>query len=179
MNVRRVCIVECCKHVLIVYPGKRDTYWRCSSEMMKEEMDCEQWKGDERYEVVDKASMRMYHLNMNERSHPCDCHCRKWKKIPCIHVMRVLHWLLEYWRVWDYVGGVYRHETVSSTGRYLNKEKELLLWLPTMGYVELDEEEISPIFRSFKTNRRRSLRVGEDQVCMKRQRIKKNAVCFK
>ena len=78
--------------------------------------------------MVDKAHMRVYHLDVNERSHPCDCHCTKWEKIPCIHVMRVLHWLKEYWRVWDYVGDEYRHETVQSICRDLNeKEKELLL----------------------------------------------------
>ena len=73
--------------------------------------------------MVDKAHMRVYHLDVNERSHPCDCHCTKWKKIPCIHVLRVLHWLQEYWRVWDSVGDEYRHETVQSTCRNLN-EKE-------------------------------------------------------
>ena len=49
--------------------------------------------------MVDKAHMRVYHLEVNERSHSCDCPCTKWEKIPCIHVMRVLHWLQEYWRV--------------------------------------------------------------------------------
>ena len=62
-----------------------------------------QWRGDEFY-VVDKAHKRVYHLDLNERSHPCDCHCTKWEKMPSIHVMRVLHWLEEYWRVWEYVG---------------------------------------------------------------------------
>ena len=62
--------------------------------------------------MVDKAHMRVYHLDVNERSHSCDCHCTKWEKIPCIHVLRVLHWLKEYWRVWDSVGDEYRHETV-------------------------------------------------------------------
>lgn len=62
--------------------------------------------------MVDKAHMRVYHLDVNERSHSCDCHCMKWKKIPCIHVMRVLDWLQEYWRVWDSVDDEYRHEMV-------------------------------------------------------------------
>ena len=88
--------------------------------------------------------MRVYHLDVNERSHPCDCHCTKWEKIPCIHVMRVLHWLQEYWRVWDSVGDEYRHETVQSTCRDLNeKEKELLLWLPKKESVELDGSDRS------------------------------------
>ena len=157
---------------------------------MTNEMDgcmiqgCREWKGDELYEVVDKAHMRVYHLDLNDRSHPCDCHCTKWEKMPCIHVMRVLHWLEEYWRVWDYVGDEYRHEAVQSTCRDLNeKEKELLLWLPKMESVELDEEEIAPIVRSHKTNnginKKRYHSVGEDQVCVKKQRTKKCVVCLK
>ena len=58
--------------------------------------------------MVDKAHMRVYHLDVNERSDSCDCHCTKWEKIPCIHVLRVLHWLQEYSRVWDYVDDEYR-----------------------------------------------------------------------
>ena len=88
--------------------------------------------------------MRVYHLDVNERSHSCDCPCTKWEKILCIHVMRVLHWLKEYWRVWDSVGDEYRHETVQSTCRNLNeKEKELLLWLPKKESVELDGSDRS------------------------------------
>ena len=187
--VRRGHFVECYKHVLIVHPVKKGTHRKWRSEMMKEEdgcmiQGCEQWKGDELYEVVDKAHMRVYHLDLNERSHPCDCHCTKWEKIPCIHVMKVLHWLQEYWRVWDYVGNEYRHETVQSTCRDLNeKEMELLLLLPTMKSVELDEEDMAPIIRSHKTNngtiRKRYHSVGEDQVCVKKQRTKKCIVCFK
>ena len=135
-------------------------------------------------EVVDKVHMRVCRLDLNDRSHPCDCHCRKWEKMPCIHVIRVLHWLQEYWRVWDYVGDEYRHHTVQSTCRDLNeKEKELLLWLPKIESVELDEEEIAPIVRSHKTNnginKKRYHSMGEDQVCVKKQRTKKSVVCLK
>ena len=49
--------------------------------------------------------------------------------------------------------------------------------------VELDEEEIAPIVRSYKTNnginRKRYHSVGEDKVCVKRQRTTKCIVCFK
>ena len=105
--------MDCYKHVLIVHPVKKDAYRKWNSEMMKGN-GCRQWKEDELYEVVDKAHMRVYHLDVNERSHPCDYHCTKWEKIPFIHVMRVLHWLKEYWRVWDSVDDEYRHETVCS-----------------------------------------------------------------
>ena len=47
--------------------------------------------------------------------------------------------------------------------------------------VELDE--ITPIVRSYKTNnginRKRYRSVGEDKVCVKRQRTTKWIVCFK
>ena len=99
--------------------------------------------------MVDKAHMRVYHVVLNDSDQPCDCHYTKWEKMPCIHVMRVLHWLQEYWRVWAFVGDEYRQEMVQLTCRDLNeKEKELLLWLPKMESVELDEEEIVPIGRT-------------------------------
>ena len=125
--------------------------------------------------MVDKAHMRVYHLDVNERSHSCDCHCTKWEKIPCIHVLRVLHWLQEYWRVWVFVGDEYL--LFQLTCRDLN-EKELLLWLPKVESVELDEEEIAPIVRSYKTNnginRKRYHSVGEDKVC---EEVANNEVC--
>ena len=65
----------------------------------------------------------------------------------------------------------------------MTKEKELLLWLPKMESVELDEEEIAPIVRSHKTNnginKKRYHSVGEDQVYVKKSRTKKCVVCLK
>ena len=84
------------------------------------------WKGDEHYEVVNKTHKRVYHVDLNDSSHPCDCHYTKWEKMSCIHVMRVFHWLQEYWRVWAFVGDEYL--LFQLTCRDLN-EKELLLWL--------------------------------------------------
>ena len=81
--------------------------------------------GERYYEVVDKAHMRVYHVDLNNSDQPCDCHYTKWEKMPCIHVMRVLHWLQEYWRVWAFVGDEYL--LFQLTCRDLN-EKELFLW---------------------------------------------------
>ena len=82
--------------------------------------------------------------------------------------------------MWAFVGDEYL--LFQLTCRDLN-EKELLLWLPKMESVELDEEEIAPIVRSYKTNnginRKRYHSVGEDKVCVKRQRTTKCIVCFK
>ena len=133
-------------------------------------VEMEMVNGERYYEVVDKAHMRVYHVDLNDSDQPCDCHYTKWEKMPCIHVMRVLHWLQEYWRVWAFAGDEYRQEMVQLTCRDLNEsEKELLLWLPKMESVELDEEEMAPIVRSYKTNnginRKRYHSVGEGQVC--------------
>ena len=116
--------------------------------------------GERYYEVVDKAHMRVYHVDLNDSDQPCDCHYTKWEKMPCIHVMRVLHWLQEYWRVWAFAGDEYRQEMVQLTCRDLN------------------EEEIVPIVRSYKTNnginRKRYHSVGEGQVC---EEAVNNEVC--
>ena len=105
--------------------------------------------GERYYEVVDKAHKRVYHVDLNDSDQPCDCHYTKWEKMPCIHVMRVLHWLQEYWRVWAFVGDEYRQEMVQLTCRDLNEsEKELLLWLPKVESEKLDKEEIVPIGRT-------------------------------
>ena len=87
--------------------------------------------------MVDKVHRRVHHLDMNERSHPCDWHCRKWEKMPCIHVMRALHWLGEYWRVWELVGD---YGATDRSFKLWECNEELLLWLPNMESVELDEE---------------------------------------
>ena len=81
---------------------------------------------DEHYEVVDKTHKRVYHVDLIDSSHPCDYHYTKWEKMPCIHMMRVLHWLQEDWRVWAFVGDEYL--LFQLTCRNLN-ENELLLWL--------------------------------------------------
>ena len=72
--------------------------------------------------------------------------------------------------MWAFVGDEYRQEMVQLTCRDLSeKEKELLLWLPKVESVELNEEEMAPIVRSYKTNnginRKRYHSVGEDKVC--------------
>ena len=58
-----------------------------------------------------------------------------------------------------------------------------MLWLPKKESVELDEEDMAPIIRSHKGNngtiRKRYHSVEEDQVWVKKQRIKKCVVCFK
>ena len=96
-----------------------------------------------------------------------------------IHVMRVLHWLGEYWRVREF-GGDY-----GATDRSVKLWEcdEELLWLPKMESVELDEEEMAPVVRSHKTNngikRKRYHSVGEDQVCVKKRRTNECVVCLK
>ena len=185
--VRRGHIVECYKRYLIVHPVSSASKRKWNS-LMRNDMDgCmingnESWKGDGYYEVVDKAHKRVYHINLKCRDEPCDCHDTKWEKIPCIHVIRVLHWLEEYWRVWEFVGDEYRYQTVQSTCRDLNeKEKELLLSLPKMGSIELNENEIASIFRSYYhgngINRKRYHSRGEDKTYVKKPRTKTCVVC--
>ena len=54
-------------------------------------------------------------------NHPC------WEKTPCIHIIRVLHYREEYWRVWEYVGKEYSlTEAKKTTGELCDIEMSLL-----------------------------------------------------
>lgn len=54
-------------------------------------------------------------------NHPC------WEKTPCIHIIRVLHYREEYWRVWEYAGKEYSlTEAKKTTGELCDIEMSLL-----------------------------------------------------
>ena len=42
-------------------------------------------------------------VDLSDTANPYRYHQPKWQKVPCIHVIRVLNWREEYWRVWEYV----------------------------------------------------------------------------
>ena len=179
--IHRGHFVEYYKNVLIVHPVTRGKYRKWMDTMASEEDGClmkgrEQWKGKNHYEVVDKAHRRVYHVNMEDVRSPCDCHVTRWEKMPCIHVIRVCHWLGEYWRVWQYVGDEYRLQKVQQACRSLNgEEMSLLLWLSKMESTKVDEKERVAMVRSYShgngINRRRYHSICEDQCCVKKRKI--------
>ena len=85
------------------------------------------------YKVKDTGHRECYIVDLSDTANPCSCHQPKWQKVPCIHVIRVLNWREEYWRVWEYVGKEYTLERVEETCDFLNdKEFHLLKWIHNM-----------------------------------------------
>ena len=85
------------------------------------------------YKVKDTGHRECYIVDLSDTANPCSCHQPKWQKVPCIHVIRVLNWREEYWRVWEYVGKEYTLERVEETCNFLNdKEFHLLKWIHNM-----------------------------------------------
>ena len=74
--------------------------------------------------VIDKPHQLVFMVNLLNKDNPCSCHRPHWEKKPCIHVIRVLHYMEEYWRVWEFVGKEYSLEEATKTTGELN-EKEM------------------------------------------------------
>ena len=80
--------------------------------------------GKYHFRVIGRARRRVYKVSLESREDPCCCHLTHWEHTPCIHVVCVLHFRKEYWRVWEYVGGMYSHTSVKKTCRELTKKEE-------------------------------------------------------
>ena len=87
-------------------------------------------KGLYHYRVIDRAHGMVHYVSLESRHNPCTCHSTYWEKIPCIHVIRVLHWREEHWRVWEYVGKEYSFGSVKKTVSGLSRdEMRFIEWL--------------------------------------------------
>ena len=74
--------------------------------------------------VIDKPHQLVFMVNLLNKDNLCSCHRPHWEKTPCIHIIRVLHYKEEHWRVWEYVGKEYSLEKATKTTGELN-EKEM------------------------------------------------------
>lgn len=82
------------------------------------------------YKVKDTLHGEVFTVDLSITSNPCSCHQPKWQKIPCIHVIRVLNWKKEFWRVWEFVGKEYTLSRVEDTCDYLSKDEfNFLKWI--------------------------------------------------
>ena len=82
---------------------------------------------------------------MLSRDNPCSCHWTYWQRIPCVHVIRVLHHLHEYWRVWEYVDDMYCvNEIEKSCWRMDDDDEEFMenIWNTTALEVKKDMKTI-------------------------------------
>lgn len=124
--VKRGHYVECYSSELVVERGRRNDGTRTKH-----------WDGKEKgrkkkpgryyFRVIDKPHQLVFMVNLPNKDNPCSCHRPHWERVPCIHVIRVLHYMEEYWRVWEYVGKEYSLEKATKTTGKLNEEEMSLL----------------------------------------------------
>lgn len=102
------------------------------------------------FKVKDMAHGEDYFVDLSNTANPCTCHHPKWQKVPCIHVIRVLNWREEFWRVWEFVGKEYTFGEVEATCDYLTKEEfNFLVWIHNMLPEMINGNEFS---RSYRVN---------------------------
>ena len=145
--VKRGHFVECYKENLIVKRSRRHDCmetknWDGLMERVIDEDDScrKQW-----FKVYDTAFWKVYRVNMLSRDNPCSCHWTYWQRIPCVHVIRVLHHLHEYWRVWEYVDDMYCvNEIEKSCWRMDDDDEEFMenIWNTTALEVKKDMKTI-------------------------------------
>ena len=95
------------------------------------------------FRVIDKPHQLVFMVNLLNKDNPCSCHRSHWEKTPCIHIIRVLHYREEYWRVWEFVGKEYSlTEAKKTTGELNEKEMGLLKDLLTQKSIESESSFI-------------------------------------
>lgn len=103
------------------------------------------------FKVYDTAFWKVYKVDMLSRDNPCSCHWTYWQRIPCVHVIRVLHHLHEYWRVWEYVDDMYCvNEIEKSCWRMDDDDEEFMnnLWNTT---AHEDKKDMKTILANLST----------------------------
>ena len=83
--------------------------------------------GKYKYKVIDTGHRKVYYVCLSDADNPCSCHQTHWEKMPCVHVIRVLHYRREYDSVWGYVGEYYRLDSVRKTCTMLDEKQMALL----------------------------------------------------
>lgn len=70
-----------------------------------------------------------YHTKytVNVQNHSCTCHTPHWSKLPCIHIIAVLHERQQYCKVWEMIGEMYLIKNTSKTSRNLSFEENIVL----------------------------------------------------
>jgi len=87
--------------------------------------------------------------------------------LPCIHVVRVLNWREEFWRVWEYTGKEYSIGCVEKTCGLLTEiDYQFLVWLHNLTSEQLKGDRV--MSRSFRAgnghNTARIPSIGEQTV---------------
>lgn len=103
--------------------------------------------------MKDEGHGEEYTIDLSDVTNPCSCHQPKWQKLPCVHVIRVLNWREEFWRVWEYAGKEYTIGELEKTCDYFEKEEfDFLVWLHNLGAPEKKKKKTKIFSRSFKAS---------------------------
>ena len=78
-----------------------------------------------RINVTDKDYHMTYTVDLIKLT--CTCNVPHWSKLPCIHVISVLHERNEFEKVWNYVGNMYLMDEVEKTSRRMTYEERQLM----------------------------------------------------
>ena len=145
--VKRGHYVEYYRHKLIVEP--------CNG---NGDLVTEEWNGKPveqpasilgkyKYRVTDTGHRKVYYVYLSDTDNPCSCHQTHWEKMPCIHVIRVLHYRREYNEVWGYVGECYKLDAVRKTCATLD-EKQMALLDRLCGEESVKSKRMSKVVRA-------------------------------
>lgn len=74
------------------------------------------------YKVIDQGYGSTNTVDLRNQS--CDCHVPHWSKLPCIHVIAVLHETNRYSQVWEKIGKEYLVSEVAETCKTLTKQEK-------------------------------------------------------
>ena len=114
--------------------------------------------GKYHFRVIDRARRRVYKVSLESREDPCSCHLTYWEHTPCVHVLCVLHFRKEYWRVWEFVGGMYSYTSVKKTCRELTKkEEEVKTFLKELEQVKTTKKSV--VVRPHKRGAQKAKRI--------------------
>ena len=113
--------------------------------------------GKYHFRVIDRARRRVYKVRLENREDPCCCHLMYWEHTPCVHVLCVLHFRKEYWRVWESVGGIYSYTSVKKTCRELTKEEDVKTFLKELEQVKTTKKRV--IVRPHKRGAQKAKRI--------------------
>lgn len=132
--------------------------------------------GKYHFRVIDRARRLVYEVRLENREDPCCYHLTYWEHTPCAHVLCVLHFRKEYWRVWECVGSMYSYISVKKTCRELTKKgKDVKTFLKELEQVKTTKKSV--IVRPHKRGAQKAKRIpstGEysKEKCDKKERVR-------
>ena len=104
-----------------------------------------------KYFVKDKNFGMKFTCDLRKKE--CSCNKMHWTHHPCIHIVAVLHERKEFTRIWDFVGDIYRIESVEKTTLKMSDDnKKIWSDIMNMNEVVRDHEVVTEVYRNQRGN---------------------------